>query len=326
MLNLKRFNRIASLAILPLMALAIVVGAKAAGRAAKAPMPHEGVLVIAQLRGDALRRYNLGGDGSATNLALPGPPHEFLAAGGRLYLTLGRANRVLELEPALQGVLRSLPVKGEPNGIALWQNQLLVTLDKGNALVHIDRAALSETSRDATGDTPHNVAVAGDIAYVTNARDNTVGAVALSGATPALTVPAGTLPESITVAGDYVVTADADGGTITIIRRDTFATVGTLAVGSRPVRVLALDATHVAVALNGDARVAIIDVPNHSVERRVDVLGRPDGMCISPAGDYIAVASNEAGAVQLFRLRDWALAGALDAGDGPGACTWLPAH
>jgi YVTN family beta-propeller protein len=324
--RLKRFNRIAALAILPLMALAVVVGAKAAGRAAKAPLPREGVLIVAQLRGDALRSFNLGGAGETTDLALPGPPHEFLASGGRLYLTLGRADRLLELEPGLQGVLRSLPLSGEPNGIARWQDELLVTLDKGNAVVHIDPATMAETSRDATGDTPHNVAVAGDTAYVTDARDNTVRAIDVAGARPALTVPAGLLPESIAVVGDYVVTADADGGTITIIRRDPFATVGTLKVGSRPVRVVALDATHVAVALNGEARVAIVDVAKHSVEKRVDVLGHPDGMCLSPGGGAIAVVSNEAGAVQLFRLSDWAAAGTLEAGDGPGACTWLAGH
>lgn len=321
--KLKRFNRIAALAILPLMALAIVVGAKAAGKAGKAPLPHEGVLVVAQLRGDALRSFNLGGAGETTDLALPGPPHEFLATGGRLYLTLGRANRVLELEPGLRGVLRSLELPGEPNGIALWQDQLLVTLDKGNALVHIDPATMAETSRDATGDTPHNIAIAGDTAFVTDSRDSQVRAIDLSGKDGALTVPAGALPESITIAGDYIVTADADGGTITIIRRDPFATVGTLNVGSRPVRVVALDATHVAVALNGDARIAIVDIARHRVDRRVDVLGHPDGLCLSPGGNSIAVVSNETGAVQLFRLRDWALAGTLDAGIGPGACTWL---
>jgi hypothetical protein len=62
------------------------------------------------------------------------------------------------------------------------------------------------------------------------------------------------------------------------------------------------------------------------VERRISVLGHLDGLCLSPSGAYVAVSSNEAGQVQIFRRSDWALAGTVDAGDGPGACTWLSGH
>ena len=324
MIQLSRINRIASLAIVPLMALAIVVGVQFAGDSSKAAaMPTAGTLVVAQLRGDALVFFDLSGSAGTQTLALPGPPHEFAASDGKLYLTLGRANALVELQTAVPAIRRIYSLAGEPNGIAVDGGDLLVTLDKGNALVRVDRATLSERSRVLTGETPHNVALAGGIAYVTDARDNALRAVELAAGT-AVTSPTGVLPESVAVVGGFVVTADADGNTITIIRRDGFTTVGSMRMDGRPVRVIALDDTHVAVALNVAGEVAIVDVAQHATEKRISTLGHPDGMCLSPDGQYLAVASNETGAVQLFRRSDWALAGALQVGGGPGACTWLP--
>ncbi len=329
MIPIHRLNKIASLAILPLMALALVVGTRFTGNAAtRAPMPTEGLLVIAQLRGEAITTYDLQAHSGANQLALPGPPHEFAFADGRLYVTLGRGNALLELEPSVPAVLRTLPLGGEPNGLQVSGDSLLATLDKANAMVSIDRATMTETNRVRTGNTPHNVAVTENEAYVTDSRDNQLQMISLDGAAAATgaTQPTGTLPESVAITGDYVVTADADGGTITIVRRNPFETIGSMHLGGHPVRVIALDATHVAVALNNAAEVAVVDVGKHHIERRVPVLGHPDGMCTSPSGQYLAVSSNEAGAVQIFRRSDWALAGTLEAGNGPGACTWLPHH
>ena len=329
MIPIHRLNKFASLSIIPLMALAIVIGSRAvANSTPKAPMPTEGMLVMAQLRGDALTTYNFANHSGPAQLALPGPPHEFAYAGGRLYLTLGRGNQLLEMAPGVPAVLRSLALDGEPNGLAVSGEDLVATLDKGDALVTIDRASMTETGRVPTGDTPHNVAVTAAGAYVTVSRENKLAFIPFShtdGPAPGTQKqPAGLLPESVALTADFIVTADADGGTITIVRRDTFTTVGTMAVGARPVRVIGLDATHVLVSLNNDAQVAVVDVAKHHVERRIDVLGHPDGLCLSPNRDYVAVSSNEAGQVQLFRLADWALAGALDAGNGPGACAWIP--
>jgi DNA-binding beta-propeller fold protein YncE len=328
---IQRLNKFASLSIIPLMALAIVIGSRAVAHSTpKAPMPNEGLLVIAQLRGEALTTYDFANGGAQAQLALPGPPHEFAYAGGRLYLTLGRGNQLLELAAGVPTVLRSLELTGEPNGLGVSGDNLVATLDKGDALVTIDRGSMTETGRVTTGDTPHNVAVTSEGAYVTVSRENALAFIPVSNengtAATVQTQPSGLLPESVAITGGFIVTADADGGTITIVRRDPFETVGTLAVGGRPVRVIALDGTHVLVSLNNDAQVAVVDVAAHHVERRIAVLGHPDGLCLSPNGAYVAVSSNEAGKVQIFRRSDWALAGTVEAGDGPGACTWIPSH
>jgi DNA-binding beta-propeller fold protein YncE len=323
-LNLKQVNRIASLAIVPLMALAIVAGTRFIGRtaAASAPPPREGMLVVAQLRGEALTLLNLE-TGRVSYLALPGPPHELATADGRLYATLGRANVVAEIAPKAPVILRLLHLSGEPHGIALGPNgNLYVTLDKAATLVEIDRATFAEIGRVATGDTPHTVTFGGLTAYVTDSRDNMLHALVDAEGTS----PTGAMPESVAVVGQYVVTADADAGTLTVARRDGLQAVRTIQVGGHPVRLVALGGQQVAVSLNASARLVVVNVESAAIARTISVLGHPDGICVSPSGAFVAVASNEERAVQVFRRSDWALAATLDAGDGPGSCIWMAAH
>jgi DNA-binding beta-propeller fold protein YncE len=122
------------------------------------------------------------------------------------------------------------------------------------------------------------------------------------------------------------VTADADSGTLTVVRRDSFQPVRTIRVGGHPVRVASLDESRVAVTLNETARAVVVDVESGTTVKSVAVLGHPDGICVSPSGGYVAIVSNEENAVQIFRRSDWALAATLDAGAGPGSCSWLAVH
>jgi len=92
------------------------------------------------------------------------------------------------------------------------------------------------------------------------------------------------------------------------------------------VRVITLDASHVLVALNATAQVAVVDLTTHHIDRKISTPGHPDGLCLSPGGQYLAVVSNEANAVQLFRTSDWAAAGTYPVPGGPGACIWIPPH
>lgn len=321
--NLKRVNRIASLAIVPLMALAIVAGSRFLGGSSAAPQPpREGLLVVADLRGESLFFLDFE-TGARSELALPGPPHELAAIDGRLYVTLARGNAVAEVEPAAPGILRLLHLDGEPHGLAAGPDgNVYVTLDKGNALVEVDRASFSVIARFPTGDTPHTVAFAGLTALVTDSRDNRLQA--LVGSTGSANT--GTMPESVATNGARAITADVESGTLTVVDSGTMRAERTIRVGGAPVRVVALDATTMAVALNGASSVAIVDVTSGKVLRTIKTLGHPDGICLSPSGAYLAVASNEGKAVQIFRRSDWALAGTLAAGEGPGSCAWIARH
>lgn len=77
------------------------------------------------------------------------------------------------------------------------------------------------------------------------------------------------------------------------------------------------------VSLQGDGRVAVIDVAGASVRKRVEVADRPDGLCPSPDGEYFAVASNASGLVEFFADKSWGKAPAIELAPGLGACAWV---
>lgn len=317
---MSRLNRFATLAILPLMAIAIVFGTRMAGRGAKAPMPSDGLLAVGQLRGETLTLFDLR-TGARKELALPGPPHEFAAANGRLYVTLGRGNALAEVEPVAPGILRLLHIDGEPHGIVARANALEVTRDRANDVATIDLATFTQIAATPTGDTPHAIAIANGQRFVTDSRDNR-----LHNLEGELVADTGALPESVAVVGELVVTADADSGTLSVFRADSLERLRQVPVGGHPVRVVTIDGMHVAVALNEGSAVTVVNVDTGTIDRHIPTLGHPDGICLSPDGAYVAIVSNEAGRVQIFRRSDWALAGTLDAGNGPGSCAWLPRH
>lgn len=319
MIPYRRLNRIATIAILPIMIVTIVVVSRSVGDAgpAHAPMPVEGTLVVANLRDESLAFIPLRDPGGARTLQLPGPPHELAIAEGRLYITLGRGGAVVEVDPAAPGVLRSLRLDGEPHGLAVDGVSLLVSLDKAASLVTVDRAAMAEVTRTSSGPTPHMVVAAGGDIYLAAA-----GADRLDAPRTGWSAPTGAGPEGLAVAGPYVVTANATGGTLTVVRRDGTG-AATFPVGVQPVRVVPLDEQRVVVSLEAAGKVAVVNLATHRIERTVAVGGRPDGICISPSRSYVAVVSNATASVTVFRLADWAVAGTVRTGEGPGSCLWL---
>jgi DNA-binding beta-propeller fold protein YncE len=319
MFALARMNRLGRVAILPLMVLAILAVSRLNFDRSPAAAPTAGTLVIASLRGESLAFHNFAGGASDRQLSLAGPPHELAAADGRLYATLGRGNQIVEIEPRAPGVMRTLSLDGTPHGLAVAGGNLLVTLDDAGTLVTISREGFDERGRTPTGDTPHTVAALGTEIYVTDSRDNVLRLLA---ETPLLG-DTGRMPESVTIAGGFAVTADSEGGTISVFRRGSLELAARISTGGNPVRVVTLDDTHVAVALNSASSVAVIDLAAMRVVRRTDVLPQPDGICLSPDRAYAAVISNATDSAQVFRASDWKLALTLPTADGPGACAWL---
>jgi hypothetical protein len=321
--SLNRMNRIASIAILPMMVLAIVVFGRFAddGAVSDEPAPESGLLVVANLREESLAFIDLRTQHVRT-LRLPGPPHEMVEAGGRLYVTLGRANQLVEVEPSSGAILRVLPLEGEPHGIAAYGDSLAVTLDKADALVVLDRASLSELRRFPTGQTPHTVAVSAGAIVVTDSRDNALRQVEPT----EVVVPSGAMPESIAIVGGHAVSADAHSGSITIARLPGLDGARAVALGSAPVRVIPFDAESVLVSLQGEGEVAHVSLPSGKVTKRMNVADRPDGLCLTEESPYFAVASNGEGAVELFSTVDWKSVPRLNLQPGLGACLWLPAR
>ena len=318
--TLSRMNRLASLAILPLMTLAIVVFAQFTDAgSSEAPPPASGTVVVANLRDETLSFVDLA-TGTTRELSVPGPPHEIVETGGRLYVTLGRADALVEVEPGSASILRVIPLAGEPHGLAAWGDNLIVTLDKANAAIVLDRASLTEIRRYPTGNTPHVVAVSSDAVLVTDSRDNAIRQLLPGDAV----IPSGLQPEGIAIAGHLVVTADAAGGTLTIAGASNLTSPATVAVGSGPVRVIALDSSRVLVSLQGEDRLAVVDLKAREVVRRITTGERPDGLCPSPDGKYAGSAANGDGALHIFATQDWGSVLRLNLSAGLGSCLWLP--
>ncbi|MBI5947933.1 MAG: hypothetical protein HY875_07335 [Chloroflexi bacterium] len=321
MVRTARSGKFATIATLPLMAVAVLAFMRADFSSSVAPSsPPSGMLVVAGLRGDRLTIYDFGAGGAPLVLALPGPPHEIVESRGRLVITLGRGDALVEVDPHAPGILRVLHLAGEPHGLAQRGGELLVTLDKANALVTVDASSFTERARSGTGTTPHALATAAGAVYVTDSgdgvlREMTTGATAATGAQP----------ESVAIAGAYVVTANAWGRSLSVFRRDGLALVGDVALDGIPVRAVTLPTGEVAVALSDAGNVAIVDPASLRVRRTIPVAARPDGICVSPAGDYAAVASNAEGRVDIFQLPSWKPVAALEAGAGPGSCLWFAA-
>ena len=253
-LSLERVNRYASLGILPLMLLAIAVFSRAANGETTAASPTEGTLVVANLRSETLTFIDLADDRRA-ELALPGPPHELLFEAGRLYVTLGRGDQLVEVDVQAKAILRTIKLAGEPHGIASLGGNLYVTLDKANAVVVIDRATLTELRRIPTGDTPHVIAATGSAILVTDSRENTIGQLEPFPAT----APSGAQPEGIAVVGNRAVAANALDGTLTIFDLPGLGSPRSLAVGGSPVRVFAIDASQVVASVQGSDQVVLLD-------------------------------------------------------------------
>lgn len=325
MQNARRLNRLASIGVLPILVLTIVLLNRAVDRPdERGDPPTSGRLVVASLRDELLAFYTFQDDGVVeSRLALPGPPHEMVVVNGRLYVTLGRANLVVEVEPAAPGILRTLHLDGEPHGLAVAGDTLYVTLDGADELVAVHLATFAVTARYPTGDTPHAVAVSGGIAYVTDARDGALRVIDLASG-DAAALAAGAMPESVALAGGHVVVANAHDGTLTVASAEGADLVERFAVGAGPARVLTLDADTVAVALSEADAVVIVDVVEGRVERRIDVPLRPDGLCLSVDGGHLAVTANGANAAVIVETSVWRTAVTLRTPAGPGACLWLP--
>lgn len=319
-MNLGRMNKIATLAILPGMVLAIMLFSSAAqsGRDDEAEPPTAGRLVIANLRAESMTFHDFVG-GRTTTLALPGAPHEMVELGGLLYVTLGRADLVVEVNPRVPAVVRTMRLAGEPHGIVLHDGKLAITLDRRDAIALVDPTTLTVTARIATGDTPHVAASDGEALFATDTRDNQLRRIE-DGTT--VTTGTGGLPEGIALADGMVVTADYEGRTLSIFDAETLEPRGRVDLDGPPVRVLHLGGTLVGISVQEPATLVVVDLANGNIRERVEVPGRPDGLCLSPDGRYLAVAGNAGRTAAVFEVATWAAAAVVAAGDGPGACLW----
>ena len=325
-LSPKTINRLAIMGILPMMVLSILAGMNSSSASTSEPpeLPREGTLVIANLRDPSRSRSTiLAATANRTSSRSRAPPTSWSlppAASMPPSRAKIRSSKSTRKPPA--SCVRCSPARwstASPSKIETRSSRPSTarSLSSPSTVRHSRRL-----STNATGDTPHTVAILDGAYYITDSRDGTLRRIdTTTGAST--TVPAGVLPESVTVAGQRIAVADAASGQVSWFSPD-LELVGRVTVGGTPVRVITLDDERVIVSLNSDTHIAVVNLRTGEIERRIKVAGHPDGLCLSPSGRFLAIASNQYDSVNVFRTTDWKLMVTLEAGNGPGACVALP--
>ncbi len=319
--NPGRLNKIATFAVLPLIGFGLIIATRSQDDAANPPdLRQEGILVIANLASEDLTIYDLSESKSPATLNLPGPPHEIARLGNRLYITLDRADGLVEVDPFAPGILRVVHLPGRPHGIAIDHRGIHVTLDDANEVVTLNPVSLEVIDRQPTGDTPHIAAAHDDVLYITDTRDDRLRAIHPGGETTLRET--GALPESLAIAGDRLIVGEAESGALAVFQLDGLEFEGIVKVGGWPAR-LEVHGDHLIVARSRAATLDILHLSDFSLVSRIDLGLFPDGICISPSGRYAGVATNDDGLLTVIDTEDWEALGTIAGGTGPGACAWL---
>lgn len=317
-MHVRQLGRIATLAIVPAMVLAIVWARDSTRTPPRPGSVHvDGTLLVGTLRTRSLVAVDAV-TGRQRTLSLPGPPHELVVNGDRLYVTLGRADLLAEVHLPALAMVRVVELTGEPHGLAWWDGLLAVGLDRADGVVVVDPATLTERRRWTVGRTPHALVAFGGELYVAEAADGAVRRVGTG-----QPVPVGGGPESLSVVDGVVVAALVEGNAVALLPLEPWGEARTLSVGPRPVRVAGVGNGRFAAALSGSGQVALHRVTDGALLWRVTVGRLPDGLCPSPDGRYLAVAATGDDRVVVLDLETASTVATYTVTGGPGACVWL---
>lgn len=315
----QQLGRLATVAIVPVMMFLIVW---ARGTVLPHPsdgerLPPTGTILVGTLREPALVALQLANQ-TQRRLVLPGPAHELLVLDDRVYLTLGRADLLAEVQLPSLALRRSVALEGEPHGIALWGDRIAVSLDAADAVVALEPTSLTERGRWAVGDTPHALTSDGADLYVAEARSGTIRRIG-SGV---IAVPGG-MPESLAVVEGRLVAALTERGAVAIVQPDAPTAMTVVDVGPRPSRVVHAVGGRFVLALSGSGQVAAYDVAGSTPLWRVAVGQLADGLCLSPDSRFVAATAPGDDRLLILDLQNGEVVAEFTVNGGPGACVWL---
>lgn len=262
-------------AVALLLAWSLPVEAAPHGVAAPGLAVPEGehrLLVIADLRGQALLLLDPAAPEAARRIPLPGGPHELvLLPDGRVAASLEQSGTLAVVDPG-SGAVDVITLGGVPHGLALRDGVLHVTDREHGTVRRLRLDGWVEEAPVPAGTWPHAVALLPDGGLaVADAATSTLRIAGRALATSEL-------PETVAISpdGTRIATAGAFGDSV-----EVFDDAGTLLmrvpVGGRPVRVAFSPAgDQIAVALSAQGTVALLD--GRGGVRRVEVGGLPDGL------------------------------------------------
>ncbi len=314
----QQIGRLATLAIIPAMVLAIVWGRDVAAPTADRPLPPSaGTILVGTLREPALIAIDAD-TGRQRSVVLPGAAHELLIVGDRLYVTLGRADALAEIQLPSLALLRTVSLPGEPHGIAWWEGRLAVSLDRANEIVTLDPTTLVERARWRVGETPHALVSSNGDLFVAEARAGTLRKMG-----EGVVADPGGMPESVALIGGDLAAALTDAGALAFVPLAEPGAARIVPVGPRPVRVADLGGGLAAVALSGSGQVAAYRAADGELLWRVSVGRLPDGLCGSPDGRYLAVSASGDDRLLVLDVEGGTVAAEYTVRGGPGACLWI---
>lgn len=277
------------------------------------------LLLVADLRGQALLVVDPAAPDAARRIPMPGGPHELLhLPDGRVVVSLEQSG-ALALVDLATGEVERREIGGRPHGLALQPDGVLLVTDRDAEAVR--RFVLQDGGELAplrAEGWPHAVALGpdGEVIVALASAD----AVQVGG----LRFAAPDLAETVAVAPDgRVATAGALDGVLVVYDRHG-RVLERYEVGGRPVRVM-FDASgdRLAVALSAGGAVAVIE---DGRVRVAPVAGVPDGLAFSPDGQWLYASDVYGGAVSVVDLETVEVAAVLAVGAGTGAILVTPAE
>lgn len=292
-----------------------VVAARPSVSSSAAAEPH--LLVVADLRGQALILVDPTVPETARRIPVPGGPHELLRLpDGRVAVSLEQSGALAFVE-LVTGEVTRWETGGRPHGLALQPDGVLLVTDReAEALRRFVLESGEELAPLRAEGWPHAVALGPDgEVIVALASADTVQVDGLRLAAP-------DLAETVAVASDgRIAAAGALDGVVVVYDR-AGGVIQRYEVGGRPVRVI-FDASgeRLAVALSAAGAVAVIE---DGRVRVAPVAGVPDGLAFSPDGRWLYASDVYGGAVSVVDLETLEVAAVIAAGAGTGALLVTP--
>ncbi len=317
-------RRVLAVALVAFVALGAAGGALASvrtpARGSDDDTPPRGTLYVANLRTTEVAAIEIPGGALRERMPLPGGAHELVETNGGLFATVYRAGAFARIAPSPE--LMATPAR--PHGAAaLLDGSLLLTLGHDDAVAAFTTDG-RELWRAAVGREPHAVALGPDgRAYVANAGDSSVSVVDLGERRETGQHAVGATPESVSVSDDGIVyVANAGSGTVSAIDVRT-GRASTVAVGGRPVRVVALRRGGALAAVQGEqGRLVALD--RSGVRWSVAIGAAPDGIALDPEERWAFVAENRTSVVAVVDLKGQRVRSRFSAGDGPSGLLFRP--
>lgn len=318
---------------------------------ARATEPAAGVsqkLLVAHKWGDSVGFYDASSGALEQTVPVGRRPHELALSldGRRAYATLygidlftetvegGRSVAVVDVEHRKKLGEIDLGKYRRPHGIEIGHASglLYVTCDHPAALVVIDPtqskvAAAVELSNPKS--LCHMVTLSRDerTAFVANCGTADVSAIDLAQHKEVARISVGGIPMGMALSADghtlFATTRTANALAVIDVRERKVARL--IEITGQPVRALLTpDGKHVLTTLIDSGELAVVDAEKWTLERRLPVGKRVEGLAVDPAGRFAYCAAQADDKVVKFSLTDWRQVSEIKAGPRPDPILVLP--